>query len=45
MYETAFDRFRFGMGAAIMVLVFLGVALLIWLLYAAVGGWGYDEEV
>lgn len=45
MYETAFDRFRFGMGAAIMVLVFLGVGLLIGLLYLAVGGWGYDEEV
>lgn len=45
MYQTAFDRFRFGLGAAMMLLLFLGVALLIWLLYATVGGWGYAEEV
>ncbi len=45
MYETAFDRFRFGEGAAMMLLLFLGVGLLIWLAHAALGGWGYDDEV
>lgn len=45
MYELAFDRFRFGMGAALMLLVFLGVGLLLWLLHACAGGWGYAEEV
>ena len=45
MYETAFDRFRFGEGAAIMLLVFAGVAALILLARAALGGWGYDDDV
>jgi multiple sugar transport system permease protein len=45
MYETAFDRFRFGEGAAMTLLVFAGVGTLIWLTYRAVGGWGYEDEV
>lgn len=45
MYETAFDRFRFGQGAAMMLLVLLAVAGLILLLYALVGGWGYRDDV
>jgi multiple sugar transport system permease protein len=45
MYETAFDRFRFGEGAAMMLLLLLAVGLLIWLAHAALGGWGYDDEV
>jgi multiple sugar transport system permease protein len=45
MHETAFDRFRFGMGAAMTVLVFLGVGALILLAHAALGGWGYEDEV
>ena len=46
MYETAFDRFRFGAGrgddAARSSLV---VGALICLTYRAVGGWGYEDEV
>jgi multiple sugar transport system permease protein len=45
MYQTAFDRFRFGEGAAIMLLVFAGVAALIALSYLLLGGWGYEDEV
>jgi multiple sugar transport system permease protein len=45
MYQTAFDRFRFGQGSAMMVLVFVGVGALILLAYAALGGWGYEDEV
>jgi multiple sugar transport system permease protein len=45
MYETAFDRFRFGLGAAMMLLVLSAVGALILLAYRAVGGFGYDDEV
>lgn len=45
IYKTAFDRFRFGEGAAMMLLVFVGVGLLLLLVYQSVGGWGYADEV
>ena len=45
MYETAFDRFRFGQGAAMMLLLLLVVAALILVTYRAAGGWGYEDEV
>jgi multiple sugar transport system permease protein len=45
MYETAFDRFRFGQGAAMMLLLLLVVGALIGLTYRAAGGWGYEDEV
>jgi multiple sugar transport system permease protein len=45
MYETAFDRFRFGQGAAMMVLLLVVVGLLILLTYHAAGGWGHEDEV
>lgn len=45
MYKTAFDRFRFGEGAAMMLVVFLGVGALILLAHALLGGWGYEDEV
>jgi multiple sugar transport system permease protein len=44
MYETAFDRFRFGQGAAMMLLLLLVVAALIALTFRAAGGWGYEDE-
>jgi multiple sugar transport system permease protein len=44
MYETAFDRFRFGQGAAMMLLLLLVVGALILLTYRAAGGWGYEDE-
>ncbi|MEN9936161.1 MAG: hypothetical protein RLZZ387_2740 [Chloroflexota bacterium] len=45
MYQVAFDRLRFGEGAAMMLLVFLGVAALIALAHLALGGWGYEDDV
>jgi multiple sugar transport system permease protein len=44
MYETAFDRFRFGQGAAMMLLLLLVVGALIAVTYRAAGGWGYEDE-
>jgi multiple sugar transport system permease protein len=45
IYQTAFDRFRFGEGAAMTTLVFLGVGLLILITHRLFGGWGYDDAV
>jgi multiple sugar transport system permease protein len=45
LYQTAFDRLRFGMGAAMTALLVLGVALLISLAYVCLGGWGYEDDV
>jgi multiple sugar transport system permease protein len=45
IYQTAFERLRFGEGAAMTLLLFLGVGLLILLAYRLFGGWGYDEAV
>jgi multiple sugar transport system permease protein len=45
IYQTAFDRLRFGEGAAMTAVVFVGVGLLILLLHRLFGGWGYDEAV
>jgi multiple sugar transport system permease protein len=45
MYQVAFDRLRFGEGAAMMLLVFAGVAGLIALAHVLLGGWGYDDDV
>lgn len=45
IYQTAFDRLRFGDAAAMTVLVFVGVGALIILTYRALGGWGYDDSL
>ncbi len=45
MYQTAFDRFRFGEGAAMTAALFAGVAALIALVWRTLGGWGYDDAV
>jgi multiple sugar transport system permease protein len=45
IYETAFDRFRFGEASAMTLVVLLGVAALIAIAYLLLGGWGYDDEV
>lgn len=45
MYQTAFDRFRFGEGAAMTVALFAGVGVLIALVWRIFGGWGYDDAV
>jgi multiple sugar transport system permease protein len=44
MYETAFDRFRFGQGAAMMLVLLGVVGVLILVTYRAAGGWGHDDE-
>jgi len=44
IYETAFDRLRFGQGSAMSVLVLAAVGVLVLITYRAVGGWGYDDE-
>ena len=45
MYETAFDRLRFGQGAAMTLLLLAVVGALIAVTYRAAGGWGYEDEV
>lgn len=44
IYEEAFERFRFGLGSAMMVLMFLALTALLIMVYLVVRGWGYDEE-
>ncbi len=44
IFDEAFERFRVGMGAAMMLLFFLGLALLVLLIYFVVGGWGYADD-
>ena len=44
MYETVFDRLRFGQGAAMTLIVLGVVGALILLTYRATGGWGYEDE-
>lgn len=45
IYQTAFDRLRFGEGAAMTLVVLVGVGLLVTLTQRLAGGWGYDESV
>jgi multiple sugar transport system permease protein len=44
MYETAFDRLRFGEAAAMTLVVLAAVGVLIWLMHRVAGGWGYEDE-
>lgn len=43
IYEEAFDRFRFGQGAVLMLLMFAATLALLWLLYWIFEGWGEME--
>lgn len=45
IYQTAFEQLRFGEGAAMTAVVFVGVGLLVALAQRAAGGWGYDDAV
>jgi multiple sugar transport system permease protein len=45
IYEEAFDRFRFGLGSAMMIVMFLSIALLLYLVFLTVRGWGYEDDV
>jgi multiple sugar transport system permease protein len=43
IFEEAFDRFRFGPGSAMMLLMFLTTLGLLLILYRLFKGWGYDQ--
>ena len=45
IYEEAFDRLRFGMGSALMLLLFLVTAVLLLMLYLVFRWRGYAREV
>lgn len=44
LYEEAFDRFRFGDGAAMLLVMFVGLGLLLLLVYLVIGRWGYTDD-
>ena len=44
IYEEAFDRFRFGQGAVIMLITFVLTAYLLYTLFQLSKGWGYADE-
>ena len=44
IFDEAFERFRLGMGAAMMLVFFLGLGLLLVLISFVVGGWGYADD-
>lgn len=45
IYQSAFDRFWFGEGASMLLLVFVCVGMLLLLVYKLTRGWGYHEDV
>jgi len=44
IYEEAFDRFRFGQASAIMLILFLAVAVLLVVVYNVMERWDYGVE-
>ena len=44
VYEEAFDRFRFGDAAAMMIVLFFSVAVLLYLVFVTIRGWGYEDS-
>ena len=44
VYEEAFDRFRFGDAAAMMIVLFFSVAVLLYLVFITIRGWGYEDS-
>ena len=44
IYEEAFDRFRFGLGSAMMIVMFVSIGLLLYLVFVTMKGWGYEDE-
>ncbi len=44
IYEEAFDRFRFGLASAMMVLLFVVLGFLLFFIYRVVRGWGYSDS-
>ncbi len=44
IYDEAFSSFRIGHAASMLLLLFIGIGLLLWLVYTTVRGWGYTDE-
>jgi multiple sugar transport system permease protein len=44
IYEEAFDRFRFGLGSAMMLTMFCAIGLLLYLVFLTLRGWGYEDD-
>jgi len=45
IYDEAFSHFRIGHAASMMVVMFAGIGVLLWVVYKVAGGWGYSDEV
>jgi len=45
IYDEAFSHFRIGHASTMMVLMFMGIGLLLWVVYKLAGGWGYADEI
>ena len=45
VYEEAFSHFRIGHAAAMMLVMFAGIGVLLWLIYWLLGGWVYADEI
>lgn len=45
IYDEAFSHFRIGHASSMMLVMFVAIAALLWLLYKAVKGWGYADEI
>lgn len=45
IFDEAFERFRVGMGSAMMVVFFLGLGLVLLLISFVLGGWGYADDI
>lgn len=45
IYDEAFSHFRLGHAASMMVVMFAGIGVLLWLVYKVAGGWGYSDEI
>ena len=45
IYDEAFSHFRLGHAAAMMLVMFVGIGVSLWLVYKVAGGWGYSDEI
>lgn len=45
IYEEVFERLRFGEAALMLLMLFVWLAIVLWLIYTLLGGWGFDDDV
>ena len=45
IYEEAFSHLRIGQAAAMLTLLFVAIALFVWLVYRRLGAWGYADDL